>query len=146
MSLDFRFQAILNLRKRTEDERQLELAQALQAVAALRAQRERLQNERLRIVEQLRETLTGFVDVSNIEQRYRYLASLDQRLHHLAEELAQADEEVLAQRGRLAEAVKDRRTMEKLKEYDRQSFLSAFQKKEQEALDDLNVSRFARQM
>jgi len=145
MPPQFRFQTILDLRKRTEDERQMELAQALQAVAALRARQERVQVERLRVAENLQGTLHGSVDAGNLEQQYRYLTSLDERLHHLADDLHQADETVVLQRHRLADALKERKTMEKLKEYAHQAFLNTYLHKEREAIDDLNVSRFGRQ-
>jgi len=144
MPPEFRFQTILNLRRRTEDERQMELAQTLQQAASLRAQRDRLLAERLRLSTRLKEALRGLWDGSDVERQYRYLESLDRRLHHLAEDIRQADEEVTAQRHRLAEAMKERKTMEKLKEYQRRTFLAHYLHKEQEQMDDLNVTRYAR--
>ena len=140
----FRFQTILNLRQRTEDERQMELAQALQQAASLRTQRERLQAERLRLSARLKEALHGFWNAGDVERQYRYLNSLDQRLLHLAEDLRQAEEVVTEQRRHLAEAMKERKTMEKLKEYQRRTFLANYLQKEQEEMDDLNMTRYAR--
>lgn len=140
---DFRFQTILNYRKRTEDERQMELAQALQTVASLRAQRERLQSERLRLAEMLKGLLAGQLDTTGIERSYRYLNSLDQQLFHLADDAQRAEQAVAERRHHLAEAVKDRKTMERLKEYDRQVFVAAYSQKEQEEMDELNVARYS---
>jgi flagellar FliJ protein len=145
MPPDFRFQTILELRKRTEDEQQMVLAQALQQAASLRAQWERLQVERARLAEKLKAKLHGPLDASEVEQHYRYLGSLDQQLAHLAEEVADADEAVLAQRHRLGEAMKERKTMDRLKENDLQAFLDNYQKKEQKETDELNLTRRSRQ-
>ncbi len=121
------------------------LAQALQQAASLRAQWERLQVERARLAEKLKAKLHVPLDASEVEQHYRYLGSLDQQVAHLAEEVAQADEAVLAQRHRLGEAMKERKTMDRLKENDLQAFLDNYQKKEQKETDELNLTRRSRQ-
>lgn len=146
MSIDFRFQSILDLRKRSEEERQMELALTLQQVVALRGQRERLLAERLGISQMIKKSMQGALNATQVEQHYRYLYSLDRQIEHLAEEIHQAEEMAVAQRHLLAEAMKERKTLEKLKEQDRRAFLVAYNQKEQETLDDLNIARHARQM
>lgn len=146
MAVQFRFQSILDLRKRTEEERQMALALSLQQVVALRGQKERLQTEQLRIGETIKTTLHGALDALTLDQNYRYLYSLDEEIRRVGEEIHRAEEEVARQRQLLADAMKERKTMEKLKDHDRQAFLDAYRHKEQEALDDLNVARYARQM
>ena len=145
MPPSFRFQTILDIRKRREDEQQMVLAQALQAAASLRARQQRMLEERLHTAEDLKATLRGPLDTSDVEQRYRYLSSLDLQLARLADEIAQADEAVLAQRNRLAEVMKDRKTMDRLKENDYQLFLNEYQQQEQKATDELNLTRRSRQ-
>ncbi|MCL4832952.1 MAG: flagellar export protein FliJ [Caldilineaceae bacterium] len=141
----FRFQTILDYRKRSESERQMDLAQALQMVVSLRAQRERLQSERLHLTETLKSALLGQLDTGSIEREYRYLAGLDQQLRHLTGDLQQAEQVVTERRGELAQAVKERKTLERLKEYDHQSFVTAWQQKEQDEMDELNITRHASQ-
>lgn len=146
MPMEFRFQSILDLRKRTEEERQMALALSLQQMVALRGQKERLQAEQLRIGETIKTTLRGALDARMLEQNYRYLYSLDQEILRVGEEIQRAEEDVARQRQLLADAMKERKTMEKLKDQDRQAVLDAYRHKEQETLDDLNVARYARQM
>jgi len=141
----FRFQTILEFRKRTEDERQMELAKALQAAASLRDRLEATRSERARVADDLKETLHGSLDTSNVELCYRYLGSLDEHLAQLAQALAEAEEEVLQQRHRLADAMRDRKTIEKLKENDQQKYLTERLQKEQKDVDELNVTRRSRQ-
>lgn len=146
MAPAFRFQTILEFRKRTEDERQMELAKALQAATSLRDRLETMQSERARVAADLQTTLHGPLDISDVELRYRYLGSLDEQVIQLAQMLADAEEEVLQQRIRLADAMKDRKTIEKLKENDREKYRNEHLQKEQKEVDELNVTRRSRQL
>lgn len=120
------------------------LAQALQAAAALRGEEARAQAEQNHLSAQLAAALGQSWNPEEVQQHYRYLDSLQARLVRLAGEVAAAERAVNEERNRLADAVKERKTLEKLKEYERQAFLESYQKKEQAEMDDLNVARFSR--
>ena len=144
MALSFRFQTILDLRKRTEEERQMALALAMQAAVALRRQEAQVQEEQSRLSARLAAALGHAWNPEEVQQHYRYLDSLQARRLRLAEEVTAAEAAVTEERNRLAEAMKERKTLEKLKEQERKAFLESHQKKEQTEMDDLNVARFSR--
>jgi flagellar FliJ protein len=141
---DFRFHTLLNYRERIVEDRQIELAEAQRALVAAIAELERLQQERRRYNEGLQRLIQGLLRIDEIEHHYRYLASLDQQIEAQRGQVAAAESAVEEVRARLEDALKDRKTLEKLQEYDEQSFQAAQRQHEANALDDLNIVRYSR--
>ena len=144
MSLDFRFQTILDYRQRIVEDRQRHLADAQRAWRVEMDGLDALREQRVRFAAQLEEMLKGVLHIDEIEHHYRYLAALDLAIQaqHTVVEAAEAAAEKA--RANLEEALKDRKTMEKLKEYDRERLLEAIEQNEAKAMDDLNIARHAR--
>lgn len=144
MSLDFRFQTILDYRQRIVEDRQRHLADAQRAWRVEMDGLEALREQRERFAAQLEEMLKGILHVDEIEHHYRYLAALDLAIQ--AQQVVVVEAEAAAERARagLEEALKERKTMEKLKEYDRDRLLEALAQNEAKAIDDLNIARFNR--
>jgi flagellar protein FliJ len=141
---DFRFQTLLNYRERIVEDRQIELAEAQRALVAATAELERLQQERRRYNEGLQRLIQGRLRIDEIEHHYRYLVSLDQRIEAQRGQVATTESAAEEVRARLEDALKDRKTLEKLKEYDEQNFQTAQRQHEANALDDLNIVRYSR--
>lgn len=144
MSLDFRFQTILDYRQRIVEDRQRHLADAQRAWRVEMDGLEALREQRERFAAQLEEMLKGILHVDEIEHHYRYLAALDLAIQ--AQQAVVVEAEAASERARAAleEALKERKTMEKLKEYDRERLLEALAQNEAKAIDDLNIARFNR--
>lgn len=141
---NFRFQTLLNYRERIVEDRQIELAEAQRGLVTAVTALDRLRGERSRHNAGLQRLVQGVLHVEEIEHQYRYLAGLDQRIEAQQAQVDAADIAVEEARARLEEAVKDRKTMEKLKEYDEQSFQTALRQHEAQTLDDLNIVRYRR--
>ena len=144
MSLDFRFQAILDYRQRIVEDRQRHLADAQRAWRVEMEGLDALREQRVRFAAQLGEMLKGVLHVDEIEHHYRYLAALDLSIQAQQTVVDAAEAAAEQARANLEEALKDRKTMEKLKEYDRERILEAIEQNEAKAVDDLNIARHAR--
>ena len=144
MSLDFRFQAILDYRQRIVEDRQRHLADAQRAWRVEMDGLDALREQRARFAAQLEEMLKGVLHVDEIEHHYRYLAALDLAIQAQQAVVEAAEAAAEQARANLEEALKDRKTMEKLKEYDRERILEAIEQNEAKAVDDLNIARHAR--
>ncbi|MCB0112530.1 MAG: flagellar export protein FliJ [Caldilineaceae bacterium] len=144
MSLDFRFQAVLDYRQRIVEDRQRHLADAQRAWRVEMDGLDALREQRARFAAQLEEMLQGVLHVDEIEHHYRYLAALDLAIKAQEAVVETAEEAAEAARADLEEALKERKTMEKLKEYDRERLLEAIAQDEAKAVDDLNIARFGR--
>lgn len=142
MASRFRFQTLLNYRKRIEDERRLDLARADQEVARLRREIQAVEQEMQQIASQARQAFNGRLDVNRAQYAHQYLVALEETLARQKTALQAAEQAADAARGRLAEAMKARKTLEKLKEYDRRSFLEKLARKEREQTDDFNLARY----
>ncbi|RME56724.1 MAG: flagellar export protein FliJ [Caldilineae bacterium] len=142
MASRFRFQTLLNYRKRIEDERRLDLARADQEVARLRREIQAVEQEMAQIASQAHQTFNGRLDVNRAQYVHQYLVALEESLARQKAALQTAEQAADEARNRLAEAMKARKTLEKLKEYDRRSFLEKLARKEREQTDDFNLARY----
>ncbi len=144
MTLDFRFQTVLDYRQRLVENRQRELADAQRAWRREVAGLDSLCEQRARFAAQLQQMLGGILHVDEIEHHYRYLAALDLAIQAQQALVDEAEIATEASRSQLEEALKNRKTLEKLKEYDHDRIVEAIQQDEARALDDLNISRHSR--
>ena len=140
----FRFQSLLNYRQRCVEDKQTALARAQQHLRACQTGLAQLRKEHARLVSQLEAALHGYLTAEEVQRRYRFLAVTEKRISEQEERIVAAQQTVVSARQELAEALKERKTLDKLREYDQQAFLSEVQRKEMAALDDLNIGRFVR--
>lgn len=140
----FRFHTLLTYKKRIEDECRLEVARADQEVARLRHECDALRNEIAHVAAQTRQGQSDHLNVHQVQYAHMYLQSLEENLAQRRMALRAAEEAAEEARNRLAEAMKARKTLEKLKEYDHQAFMEQLARKERERTDDFNVARYGR--
>lgn len=140
----FRFQTLLDYRNRIVENRQIELATAQRHLAEMQAVLAQLLADRARFAEQLQRTLNGVLRIDEIEHQYRFLTALDQRIAEQRAQIQTAEESVEDARSALEAAMKDRKTLEKLQEYDEAALHEALRQREASALDDLNIARYSR--
>jgi flagellar protein FliJ len=145
----FALQPILEQRERVERDRQIEVA-AIQA-------------ERLALEQQLREAhatsrgereawrsalapanVAGSVDLWMARQQAFAVVSADGRARMIENELPALRKRLEAARTRLAQAAKERRAMELLRDRRYEEWLAAINKKERDFLDELGVQASVR--
>ncbi len=110
----FRLEPILRLRKHARDACRLRLAAALEHEAVLMAELSRLTSELL--TEQRRGARLGAIDLASIDDSVRYLASLESQRHAVEQQQATAARDVELRQGELAEAEREVRQLEMLRE------------------------------
>ncbi len=142
MAPPFRFQTILEYKHRRVDDLRLEMARKQQALQRLQGERSQLRETRARVAEELQAKMERGLPIHAVRQTYQYLDYLEQALMNLNERIARAETEVAEIRDRLADAMKERKTFEKLREYAMAERQMRLQKREAEALDDLNIARY----
>ena len=142
MASPFRFQTLLDYKSRRVDDLRLEMAHKQQALQRLRRERVRLREIHTRVADELRVKMERGLPIHAVRQTYQYLDFLEQALADVDEQIVHAESEVADVRERLAEALKERKTFEKLREYAMAEQRTRLQKREAEALDDLNITRY----
>ena len=140
----FRFQTLLDYHHRLVEDRQIELAETQRQLLLEQAQLALMQANRARYGDQLQRMLDGVLHIDEIEHQYRYLTALDDQLTTQRMVIVVAEEAVESARARLEEALKKRKRLEKLKEYDQQSFELTMRQREANQLDDINIARYNR--
>jgi flagellar FliJ protein len=134
----FRLQGYLDLKAKLEDQKKLEYGAAM---AELERERQILENlrvrEQLQIAELKSNLLQNGFSALEIESYHRYLAQL--RIRVFAQEKKAETAAALAEEKRLAlvEAVRQRKTLEKLKEKAHDDFLQAERLAEYKATDEI---------
>lgn len=144
MTISFRFQTLLDYRHRIVEDRQIELAETHRQLVAAQDLLAQMLANRARFGAQLQGIICGVLRVDEIEQQYRYLAVLDEQIESQRAVVSLAEEAVESARARLEAALKERKTLEKLKEYGEQGFAAAMRQRESKQIDDLNIVRYSR--
>ena len=143
-AFNFRFEHVLDLRRREEDTRQRELAVQLRKQHVLHDQLRQLQGEITRARHDLGTALVGAVDLSRVGQFTRFSAEGTLRGQQIVARLAQLDRQVADARAALNEAVRKRKALETLRERDETAWRLKQARREQAELDERAAAGFAR--
>lgn len=140
----FRYQTLLDHRRRLEDEAQRDLARHLRTRSILHDQLRNQQDTITRSKHELSDALVGKVDLAAVGRFARYNATVAARARQIVTRLAGLEKEISAARDVLLDASRKRKVLELL--YDRHL---AQWKREQDMretaeLDDLTTQRYAR--
>jgi flagellar FliJ protein len=133
----FRFEALLTTRRHAEDCLQKELWEVRRALAAEQAALREKKNLRRRCLEDLRCKQRQSFRVPEMLLYDAYLRSLDRDIEAQQKRVAGAERQVNQKRQALIEALKKRKTLEKLKESDRAGYLKALAERERKFIDDV---------
>ena len=139
----FSMQNILNMREKLEEQGKNNYSQAnmrwQEAVAALESLKQRLTNEK----QKLQEEVSSSLNVKKIRQREDGVEVVRMYVRQQELEVKQREKEVEVARERLNEAMKERKTFEKLREKAFEKFRLEENLREQKEVDELVSYRFA---
>ncbi|MCC5828258.1 MAG: flagellar export protein FliJ [Phycisphaeraceae bacterium] len=141
----FRLQTLLNARREAEDRAQRELAvlqgrkQAM--LNELRSMRESIHDAR----HELNQSLRGRVVMEQVGRFARFTLEERARAQGLVSRLAALEREVVEARGRLLEAMKQRKALELLRDRQKQEWLQRMERRQTEELDELGTQGHLRQ-
>jgi flagellar FliJ protein len=141
----FQYETVLEQRRRVERQRQRELAEAQQAQQRMKDQLRQMQQTVDQSKQQIREQLIGSVDLTQIGSVARYSAQVTFRGQQLVQQLATQDKEVQQARAQLAEATRQRKILEQLKERHYQQWLWQQRRNERRQQDELATKTFMQQ-
>jgi flagellar FliJ protein len=136
----FQLDAVLRHRKTLEDQRQRELGQARAELARMEAELRAMDETTRGVSDDLRTNrLTGTLDMSFIAAHRRYVMAMQRKAMELAARMAQQQVVVESARKALAEAAKQRKIMEKLREKQHERWKAEQSFKELEQLSEVNM-------
>lgn len=134
----FRLQTILRLRDNERDQRRRELAQALQAKGVLEEYERQIAAEWESLNRRLRDcSREGEVRVDLMLDLRRYQMTVAAQWEVLKQQMAQVDEEIERRRERLAEADRQVRVLEMLRERQLEEFRREEDRLETKMLDEV---------
>ena len=136
----FSLEKVLSLREFEEKQAQIELGKAQSVVNDINEQLKFIASERVKSNESRSKSsdLTFLMSIEN------YINGLDYKKELLIEELAQAQIILEEKRAIVVEAIKKRKSLEKLKEKQFESYKKEYNKEEEKILDEISSSKFSK--
>jgi flagellar FliJ protein len=139
-SFTFQLDPVLQQRKLVEEQRQRELAAVQAEYAELEARLRALDQEVRTSEADLRSNrLTGRLDLSFLAAHRRFTIAMQRRAVALAQQMAAVRKRVDDARAALAEAAKQRKILEKLRERRKAQWSEEADRKELAALDEISA-------
>ena len=136
----FKLEAVLRQRKQIEQQKLRDLAVRQQALVALQEDLQNLQNQAQNATQDLRENrLVGTINLSFLSAHRRFIMSMGRQAAVLTQKITQAQKLVDEARLILAEAARNRKAIEKLKEKHYENWRTEQAKKESDALDEVGM-------
>lgn len=137
----WRLETVLKSKHRAEEQRQQDLAQAISQLNVEQAERGRIVALQMQCRQDLKQFQTGRLNVSDLAQINIYLDALERQCEKVETRIKEAQETVDVTREKLAQAVRERQVLEKLKTQDYQAFQKAERKRDQAMMDELAARR-----
>lgn len=137
---NFKLAAVLRHREMIEEQRQRELGLAQTEMAKMQAELNALDATAKGVSEDVRTNrLTGKLDMSFLAAHRRYIVAIQRQAMELAQKMAKQQIVVDAARKQLAEAAKNKKIIEKLKEKQQERWTTEIGRKEMENLSEINM-------
>src|SRR3569623_162983 len=140
----FRLAVLLQLREAVRDERRSQLAEAFRLADSLEAQRQQFLDN-LHELNQQRSVATGLSDVDRLLSASRYEAVLMLEIRNLERQQAAVATEIEKRREALVEADRDVRSLEQLREAQRERHREEQERRSMKVLDEVALRGFGRE-
>lgn len=136
----FSLEKVLSLREFEEKQAQIELGKAQSVVNDINEQLKFIASERVKSNESRSKSsdLTFLMSIEN------YINGLDYKKELLIQELTKAQIILEEKRAIVIEAIKKRKSLEKLKEKQFESYKKEYNKEEEKILDEISSSKFSK--
>lgn len=138
----FRFENVLKSKKVIVDDLASKTARAQRILALEMRKLSDLRRRETQCVSELIRQQVGRVNAGEVQRCHRYLQQLGGTIKEQDKLVKEIWIRVEMLRKMLIEAEKERKILEKLDEKDREEFLRALSKKEQELLDEVGINKF----
>jgi flagellar FliJ protein len=136
----FRLEGVLRHRKHLEQQQQRELAMVQGQMARLQGQLRELNDSVKAATDDVRQNhMTGKLDLDFLAGYRRFMVGMQRQAVVLMQKMALVQKQVEEAQKGLAEAAKQRKVIEKLKERQEQRWMEDVQRKENADLDEIGV-------
>ncbi len=139
----FRFEKLLKTRQITRDDLAAKVARARKILQIEQRKLADFESRRDMCMDWLATLQLGALDPSEIQRSYAYLQQVREAIDRQTSLIREIHLRAEALRNLLVEAEKEKKTLEKLDEKDRGQFLREYLQKEQAALDEVCINKFA---
>jgi flagellar FliJ protein len=141
----FKLQTVLDHKQKQEEEEQRELVRRKDILAKEERRLKRLKDiQETRKRELAEKSAQGLLNVEEIQMYHQFQKRLSAEISAQSIRVQQAQADVEWQREKLLEAMKERKTYEKLKEKHYQAWLAETEAEERKLLDEIATTKFDR--
>lgn len=133
----FKLQTVLKLREQTEDVEKRKLGEFRTEEKQLQLQYDYILAEQQEVRKVIETRLKGVINPIEVQQMNHYLQDLKRQGCQLEKRIIEKQEQIVKQQKKLAEAMKDRKVLENLKQLKIEEFLQEEKQKEQLMTDEL---------
>ncbi len=133
----FKMENILAVKRKLEEREKENYAIALARLRQAEEELERLKRRQSEYEEKLQELMYAVLDIPKIRQTERALDNIKKSVAWQQKVVESEEKNVEVARIRMTEAMKERKTYEKLKENEFEKFLAEINKQEQKEIDEL---------
>lgn len=133
----FSMQNILNMKEKLEEQEKNNFAQANRRLLEAQEELEKLKRRFLQKELELRETVYQLMDVQEVRTQENAVEIVKMYVRQQQLVVVQREKEVEVARQRLQEAMKERKTFEKLREKAFEAFVAEENRREQKEVDEL---------
>lgn len=140
----FRFETVLKHRQMIEDEAQRELAKHLRSRMIFQDELTRMQNTIRESKHQLGEHLVGTVNLDQVSGFARFSGHVSVRAQQLVTRVAALEKQIETARARLADAMRQRKAMELLRDKHQRAWQAEQQRRDTIEMDELATQAYVR--
>jgi len=133
----FELQSVLQIKEKLETQEKMRYAAAQARLFEEERKLQELENKKLSYEARMRENMTSGLDVQTLSECNRGIEIMKDAIKLQLVEIKRAEKEVEIAQGRLNEAVKERKTYEKLRENAFEEFMQELNAQESKEIDEL---------
>ncbi|MCL2572964.1 MAG: flagellar export protein FliJ [Defluviitaleaceae bacterium] len=133
----FRMQSVLSIKEKVEDLKKNEFGKAMAALAEAQRVMVEMQQARENCIEDFRNGISGGIDPAAFKRYNLYLEKMKLAIKRQAFVVEQCEVFVEQKRQELVEAMRDRKTLETLRDNDYEEHLTEEKKQEQKIVDEI---------
>ncbi|MGL6173044.1 MAG: flagellar export protein FliJ [Cellulosilyticaceae bacterium] len=141
--MKFKLQSVLKLKENVEQVKKRELGLATIQRQGLETHREKLTEQKKSMLNETKNSQSELINIMDIKELRNYSAYIDSCIQKVSSDIVQAEHTIIEKKSELAEAMKQRQMMEKLKQIKAEQFEQEERQKENSLLDEMISYKYA---
>lgn len=138
-------QSVLNLKEKLESQEKVLFQSAMSELRKEQEALEQLEQRKEDYEERLRDSVSAKLNLTTVKTNKEAIEILQEMIHQQTGRVRRAERHAEVARKRLEEAMKDRKTLEKLKEDAFAEYKKEYEKEEQKEIDELVSFRYEKE-